>query len=211
MDLEAEPDAAATKTLPPAWALWAPCSHVVSHQQLRLPDPPTNWTGMLAPASTELQQQQQQVAALAHHTLVPPALRRSLLPPPPTPPPLDSPFGALGGGVGSLGTYPLEACLESSGDVVVQGPRGLKVVVSGATGCLSSLSLCGQELLLAEVAPCLWRAATDNDRGGSGGTSYAARWVAAGLDRMKVSGEKLGVGVKRGGLTVSLGIAAMSR
>ncbi len=29
--------------------------------------------------------------------------------------------------------------------------------------------------------PCLYRAPTDNDRGGSGGSSYAARWRAAGL------------------------------
>jgi len=33
----------------------------------------------------------------------------------------------------------------------------------------------GRELLAAPVAPCFYRAATDNDRGGSGGSSYTAR------------------------------------
>eukprot|EP00983_Pelagomonas_calceolata_P118737 1160534-Pelagomonas_calceolata.AAC.6 len=31
-------------------------------------------------------------------------------------------------------------------------------------------------------------ACTDNDRGGSKGSSYAARWLAAGLDRMERAG-----------------------
>jgi beta-galactosidase len=36
-------------------------------------------------------------------------------------------------------------------------------------------------ILAAPITPCLYRAPTDNDRGGSGGKSYAARWKAAGL------------------------------
>lgn len=40
--------------------------------------------------------------------------------------------------------------------------------------------------LISSIKPCFYRAATDNDRGGSGGTSYAARWKAAGLDRLIV-------------------------
>lgn len=47
------------------------------------------------------------------------------------------------------------------------------------------------ECLAGEVAPVLFRAATDNDRGGSGGTSYAARWAAAGLDRLVHAGAHL--------------------
>lgn len=31
---------------------------------------------------------------------------------------------------------------------------------------------------------CFVRAATDNDVGGSGGTSHAARWLQMGLDRL---------------------------
>lgn len=45
----------------------------------------------------------------------------------------------------------------------------------------------GQELLAAPLAPCFYRAPTDNDKGGSGGSSYAARWKAAGLDRLQVA------------------------
>uniref|UniRef100_A0A1D1ZZ97 beta-galactosidase n=1 Tax=Auxenochlorella protothecoides TaxID=3075 RepID=A0A1D1ZZ97_AUXPR len=41
------------------------------------------------------------------------------------------------------------------------------------------------ELLAAPVVLCLYRAPTDNDRGGSGGTSHAARWRLAGLDRLR--------------------------
>ncbi len=33
----------------------------------------------------------------------------------------------------------------------------------------------GHELLAAPLTPCFYRAPTDNDKGGSGGTSYAAR------------------------------------
>jgi beta-galactosidase len=55
------------------------------------------------------------------------------------------------------------------------------------SGSLVSYVAGGRELLAAPLAPCLYRAATDNDRGGSGGTSYAARWVAAGLDRLEVA------------------------
>ena len=37
----------------------------------------------------------------------------------------------------------------------------------------------GRELLAAPLAPCFYRAPTDNDKGGSGGTSFAARWAMA--------------------------------
>jgi len=38
--------------------------------------------------------------------------------------------------------------------------------------------------------PCMHvrRACTDNDRGGTKGSSYAARWIDAGLDRMERAG-----------------------
>ena len=64
---------------------------------------------------------------------------------------------------------------------------GLSVLISN--GLLSSLKRGGEEMLLSPLRPVLWRALTDNDRGGSGGTSYGARWVAAGLDRMQTAGE----------------------
>lgn len=34
------------------------------------------------------------------------------------------------------------------------------------------------------LGPCLFRAPTDNDRGGVKGQSYASRWTTAGLDRL---------------------------
>ncbi|KAA6422205.1 MAG: hydrolyzing O-glycosyl compounds [Trebouxia sp. A1-2] len=62
---------------------------------------------------------------------------------------------------------------------------GLKVVISGSTGCISEWHVGGQSLLTESVTPCFFRACIDNDRGGTGGRSYASRWKAAGLDRMK--------------------------
>lgn len=60
----------------------------------------------------------------------------------------------------------------------------LRVVVGGSSGCLEVYEVGGAALLARPLAPCFFRAATDNDRGGSGGSSYAARWDAAGLDRL---------------------------
>jgi len=66
---------------------------------------------------------------------------------------------------------------------------GLALVVSGSSGLISELSWGGQALLAAPLAPCLMRAATDNDRGGSGGSSHAGQWMAAGLDRLQLQGQ----------------------
>lgn len=77
---------------------------------------------------------------------------------------------------------------SSIGDVVVTGPNGLLVNFSAATGCLE-LFRHGDCMLLEGLSPCFIRAATDNDRGGFSGSSYAARWAAAGLDRLCVSGQ----------------------
>ena len=38
-------------------------------------------------------------------------------------------------------------------------------------------SVGGQDLLVEPLAPLLFRAPTDNDRGGSGGTSYLDRYL----------------------------------
>ena len=57
------------------------------------------------------------------------------------------------------------------------------VTLDASTGELVGYKVHGEELFAAPLKPCFYRAATDNDRGGSGGTSYAARWKAAGLDR----------------------------
>lgn len=57
--------------------------------------------------------------------------------------------------------------------------------VNDRTGELESVLLeGGRELLAGPIQVCLFRAPTDNDRGGSNGTSYLFRWVQAGLDRL---------------------------
>lgn len=81
------------------------------------------------------------------------------------------------------------------------------IKVDTATGALYSWVEGGQEMLAAPVVPCFYRAPTDNDRGGSGGTSYAARWKAAGLDRLIVDPGSCSVGF--GGVSLSsIGIKA---
>ncbi len=58
--------------------------------------------------------------------------------------------------------------------------HALIVQVDRATGALVRYERDGRPYISAPVRPCLYRAPTDNDRGGSGGTSFAAR-CAAGL------------------------------
>lgn len=70
------------------------------------------------------------------------------------------------------------------------GPLQLELSVSGSSGCIERYSLGGGALLAAPLEPCFTRAATDNDRGGMCGSSYAARWAAAGLDRLEAHGER---------------------
>ena len=60
---------------------------------------------------------------------------------------------------------------------VLTGEKGLKVVISGSTGCISEWHMAGQSLLAEPVTPCFFRACIDNDRGGTGGRSYASRSV----------------------------------
>lgn len=59
------------------------------------------------------------------------------------------------------------------------------------TGLLSRWTIAGQDVLQGPLQPCFMRAPTDNDKGGSGGTSHAARWMAAGLDRLRVVSSEL--------------------
>ena len=57
--------------------------------------------------------------------------------------------------------------------------------VNCRTGELVSWMVGGKQLLQAPLGPCFFRAPTDNDRGGSGGTSY--------LDRLSTSPYNLSV------------------
>mmetsp|Transcript_1417 Transcript_1417/g.4107 ORF Transcript_1417/g.4107 Transcript_1417/m.4107 type:complete len:1200 (-) Transcript_1417:2086-5685(-) len=73
------------------------------------------------------------------------------------------------------------------GDVQVTGTNGLLFQVSGSSGCVTQYKMGGATLLAQDgigAQPCFWRPPTDNDRGGVKGHSYAARWAAAGLQRM---------------------------
>ncbi|KXZ55456.1 hypothetical protein GPECTOR_2g1005 [Gonium pectorale] len=77
----------------------------------------------------------------------------------------------------------------ASGTVTLSGgPYGLLVRIGGGSGCIESYAVGGCDLLAAPLEPCFFRPVTDNDRGGVCGGSYAARWAAAGLDRLEVAG-----------------------
>ena len=76
----------------------------------------------------------------------------------------------------------------------------LSLAVDACTGDLVSYSVDGVEFLDQPVRLCLYRAPTDNDRGGSGGKSHAARWRAAGLDSLRPSARS--IEVKPSGVTV---------
>lgn len=95
----------------------------------------------------------------------------------------------IGGGSGCIEQFEVLPASSSSnvGSSSSTGSSGS----SGGTGSSGG----AVPLLAAPLEPCFFRAATDNDRGGSGGSSYAGRWVAAGLDRLRVAGERGGVGV----------------
>ncbi|CAL8464023.1 g3558 [Coccomyxa elongata] len=69
---------------------------------------------------------------------------------------------------------------------IVTGANGLHVEVNLQTGSLDRWEVGGHSLLAQGVAPCLFRAPLDNDLGGSGKISFAARWKEAGLDCMTV-------------------------
>jgi beta-galactosidase len=74
------------------------------------------------------------------------------------------------------------------GDIIVTGPNNLCVVFSACSGSIATFSFGGSSVV-EDMVPCFIRAPTDNDRGGSGGSSYAARWAAAGLDRLGIVGK----------------------
>ncbi|PRW56286.1 Beta-galactosidase isoform A [Chlorella sorokiniana] len=73
------------------------------------------------------------------------------------------------------------------GSVAISSSAGWGVQFSQAAGGLVGWTdASGRQLLVAPLSLSFYRAPTDNDRGGSGGSSYAARWKAAGLDRLEI-------------------------
>lgn len=75
--------------------------------------------------------------------------------------------------------------------MLVELPNVWKATFSKDRGCLCAYNYHNYEYLMEPLAPNFWRAPTDNDKGGSEGTSHAARWVKAGLDRMIIDGKAI--------------------
>jgi len=73
---------------------------------------------------------------------------------------------------------------ETRGTLRVTHGRGW-VEFSKKTGGISRMSCAGQDVDLGDFRVCLYRAATDNDRGGASGSSYMSRWHKAGLDNLR--------------------------
>jgi beta-galactosidase len=99
--------------------------------------------------------------------------------------------------------FPVEVSAPAAAAVAAEGTSaplkiglyGERIEVKGgdfsvdfekSTGTLSYLQYKGKEVLVKGMMPDFWRVPTDNDEGG-GKRSYASRWRAAGLDRLKVS------------------------
>ncbi len=74
---------------------------------------------------------------------------------------------------------------QISDDYIVEG-KGFKIVFDRERGQISSWKLKGRELLGRGPKINLWRAPTDNDRGGNQfQNSFATQWQLAGLDSLK--------------------------
>jgi len=70
-------------------------------------------------------------------------------------------------------------------DLILESNDGsASISIDYTTGLITSYKVQGKEMFTTPLKLCFYRAPTDNDRGGSGGTSYAARWKEAGLDRL---------------------------
>ena len=93
-----------------------------------------------------------------------------LLPPQPAP-------SSSGGGAQQAATAAPPAVQQDAAGVTVSGGGGWELRFDAASGGLASWTAAGgRRVLAAPLAPCFYRAPTDNDKGGSGGSSYAARW-----------------------------------
>lgn len=69
--------------------------------------------------------------------------------------------------------------------ITVSWSNGSQAIINGACGRLTSwTSKTGGEIITSPFEVCLFRAPTDNDRGGDV-IAYASRWSAAGLDTLR--------------------------
>ena len=182
---------------------WATAGHVVATQQLQLQDvaPGTAAVavaggvaeGAVAGGEGLVQQQQQEEEEIGEVVGRVVGCLDSLMALDTTEETLASDPGV--GLVVHMNVVTAATTTSSSRMFEVYGPDGLKVVWDMSSGCCCHIEKGGEVLLSEAMAPCLMRACTDNDRGGfMAGTSYAARWVAAGLDRLAVEGEVRGEG-----------------
>lgn len=76
-------------------------------------------------------------------------------------------------------------CVTFSG--VTKDGNDVHLSIDNNTGEITSYIVAGVEILENPIQLCLYRAPTDNDRGGSGGKSYASRWKAAGLNSLETT------------------------
>ncbi len=88
----------------------------------------------------------------------------------------------------SISEVQCKSSLDSEGNlksIVVSWSDGAQAIVSGTCGRLISwTSKMGEEIISSPFELCLYRAPTDNDRGGDV-IAYASRWSAAGMDTLK--------------------------
>jgi hypothetical protein len=78
------------------------------------------------------------------------------------------------------------------------------------SGTFSSLKLNGVEFLERGARINLWRALTDNDKGGFAGDSFAQHWQAAGLDELVFDVETVDVSEKDGAVRIDVAGALLS-
>lgn len=79
-----------------------------------------------------------------------------------------------------------ENAMAYNGQTASQEP--VHLTIDTQTGNVISYIVGNRTILDQHLQACLYRAPTDNDRGGSGGKSYAARWKAAGLHDLQPQG-----------------------
>ncbi|XP_077218158.1 glycoside hydrolase family 2 protein [Tasmannia lanceolata] len=73
---------------------------------------------------------------------------------------------------------------ECLGDTITVGREHVwEIKVNTQTGMIESWKVGGSPVLQKGILPCIWRAPTDNDKGGDS-NSYATKWKAAFLDNL---------------------------
>jgi len=66
------------------------------------------------------------------------------------------------------------------------------IQVSKSTGCITNIMVNGTNILAGDIAPCFYRAPTDNDIGGSV-QSYNSAWCLSGLDELSIKSASVSI------------------